>query len=72
MTKEAIHPLWNLCEFLERTLGRLPTLQSLDLRMETSFYLHKWPFEMIYVDVYVIKIFYLEWNLYIHLPILNH
>ncbi len=56
MTKEAIHPLWNLCEFLERTLGRLPTLQSLDLGMETSFYLHKWPFRMIQASLIFLKI----------------
>jgi len=56
MTKEAIPLLWNLCEFLERTLGRLPTLQSLDLGMETSFYLHKWPFEMIQTSLIFLKI----------------
>jgi hypothetical protein len=56
MTKETLHPLWNLYEFLERTLGRLPTLQSLDLGMETSFYLHKWPFKMIQASLTFLKI----------------
>ncbi|CAF1006048.1 unnamed protein product [Rotaria sordida] len=56
MTKKIAYPLWNLKEFLEKILCYLPTLQSLDLGMETSFYLHKWPFKTIQTPLIYLKI----------------
>ncbi|CAF1063810.1 unnamed protein product [Rotaria sordida] len=56
MTREVAYPIWRLCEFLEKTLCRLPTLQSIDLGMDTSFCLHKWPFKMIQAPLIYLKI----------------
>ncbi|CAF4055709.1 unnamed protein product [Rotaria sordida] len=56
MTREVAYPIWNSYEFLERTVCRLPTLQSLDLGMETSFDLHGWPFKMIQAPLTYLKI----------------
>ncbi|CAF4703699.1 unnamed protein product [Rotaria sp. Silwood2] len=56
MTRKVAYPSWNLCEFLERTLCHLRTLQSLDLGMETSFDLHKWPFKTIQAPLIYLKI----------------
>ncbi|CAF4498120.1 unnamed protein product [Rotaria sp. Silwood2] len=56
ITKSMAYPSWNMCEFLERTLCCLPNLQSLDLGMETSFVLYKWPFKAIEAPLTYLKI----------------
>ncbi|CAF2852935.1 unnamed protein product, partial [Rotaria sp. Silwood2] len=56
MIKKRGYPLWNLKEFVEKILCYLPTLQSLDLGMETSFYLHKCPFQTISTPLIYLKI----------------
>jgi hypothetical protein len=56
MTKHVGYPLWNLTDFVNKILCHLPLLQSLDLGMESSFYLPHWRFKMIQAPLIYVKI----------------
>ncbi|CAF2487096.1 unnamed protein product [Rotaria sp. Silwood2] len=47
ITKELSYPSWNVMEFVTEIFNHLPALRSLDLGMEPSFFLHRWPFQTI-------------------------
>src|SRR5438105_792562 len=56
MSKKMCYPSWNLFEFTAKVLHRLPVLRSLDFGMESSFYIHKWPFKIIPISLVYLKI----------------
>jgi len=56
MTKVVGYPLWNLSDFVNEILCHLPNLHSLDLGMESSFYLPYWELKMIQAPLIYLKI----------------
>ncbi len=49
--RKLCHPSWNLCEFVNKILNHPSGLHSLDLGMESSFFLHHWPFKTIQISL---------------------
>ncbi|CAF4682911.1 unnamed protein product, partial [Rotaria sp. Silwood2] len=47
LSKELSYPSWNLFEFVTKIMKNLFGLRSLNFGMETSFFLHRWPFKTI-------------------------
>jgi hypothetical protein len=56
MSRKLSYPSWNLCEFITKTLNHLSALRLLDLGMESSFFLHRWPFKTIQIPLIYLTI----------------
>ncbi|CAF4968444.1 unnamed protein product [Rotaria sp. Silwood1] len=54
--KKLCYPSWNLCEFINKILNHPCALRSLDLGMESSFFLHHWPFKTIQIPLLYLAI----------------
>ncbi|CAF2835867.1 unnamed protein product [Rotaria sp. Silwood2] len=54
--KKLCYPSWNLCEFINKILNYPCALRSLDLGMESSFFLHHWPFKTIQIPLLYLAI----------------
>ncbi|CAF4110932.1 unnamed protein product, partial [Rotaria sordida] len=56
LSRKLCYPSWNLCEFITEILNHLSALRSLDLGMESSFFLHHWPFKTIQMPLIYLAI----------------
>ncbi|CAF4861796.1 unnamed protein product, partial [Rotaria sp. Silwood1] len=56
LSRKLCYPSWNLCEFITKILNHLSALRSLDFGMESSFFLHHWPFKTIQVPLVYLAI----------------
>ncbi|CAF2725237.1 unnamed protein product [Rotaria sp. Silwood2] len=56
LSQELCYPSWNLLEFVTEVINNLVGLRSLNLGLESSFFLHRWPFKTIQTPLIYLSI----------------